>query len=97
MQDMNLKAKRGADLIEATGIHLKNVNLVTNQDGPVFNIQNSKSITIDGVNYIAGSELLFSINGEKSTAIRVTNTDVSRAKSKTQFNAGASPNSIEIK
>lgn len=97
MEDMTITAKKGVDFIEANGISLKNVNLITNHDIPVFNIQNSSKLTIDGITYKAGSDLLFSVNGEKSTDIRVTNTDASRAKSKTKFNFGATAKSIEIK
>lgn len=97
MENITLKVKKGADIIEATGINLKEVHLITNGNNPVFNVENSRQLTLNGIRYNDNTETLFSINGDKTAGITVSNTDTSKAKNKTSFNAGASASSIQIK
>ena len=97
LENLTLKVKKGADIVEATDISLKNVQLITNESKPVFNVENSKNLTLNGIRFNDQAELLFAINGKKSSGITVTNTDVSKAKNKTTFNSGALSSSIEIK
>ncbi|MBE7171230.1 MAG: glycoside hydrolase family 28 protein [Williamsia sp.] len=97
LENLTLRVKKGADIIEGTGINLKNVNLITNGNNPVFNVENSRQLTLDGIRYNDRTETLFSINGDKTAGITVLNTDLSKAKNKTSFNRGASAASIQIK
>lgn len=96
LENLTLQAKKGADIIEATGVHMKNIHLVTKGSDPVFNVENSRQLTLNGIRY-NNAETLFAINGDKTAGITVTNTDLSKAKNKTSFNAGASASSIQIK
>jgi polygalacturonase len=89
LENMVLKTQKGADLIEAEDISLKNVYLLSKNTNPLINVENSKNITIDNLKYPKGTEVLFSINGDRTKDIRLLNTDTSKAKSKSEFNYGA--------
>ncbi len=94
LDNMVIKAKKGMECTEATGIHLKNVQLLTDSTNPVIDINNSNNITFDGLKYPAGSDLLFKIGGEKTKGISVKNTSASEAKKKVEFTGGATEQSF---
>ncbi|MCJ8208511.1 glycoside hydrolase family 28 protein [Mucilaginibacter sp. RS28] len=94
LNNMVIQAKTGMDCTEATNINLKNVKLITDNTNPVISIDNSKSITFDGLKYNAGSELLFNIGGSKTSDIKVSNTSFTNAKNKANFVQGASQQSL---
>ena len=96
LSDMVLKADKGAELIEAQHIGLKNIRLVTaDTTQPVVYVENSSDLHFDNLKYNAGANLLFSINGNKSTNINVANTDRSKAVHDAAFNYGAAQGSLK--
>lgn len=96
MENMVIKAKKGIDFTEATGINLKNVNLITSDTDPVASIHNSADISLNQITYPSDSKLLFNVTGEKSRNIIVTKTDATKAKSAVEFNYGANKNALQI-
>lgn len=97
MEDMVLQSREGLDLTEATGITLRNVQLISTNTNPVLNIHNGKNITLDKIGYKEGSELLLNVTGEKSSMIRLENTDASKAKKKLETSYGADQKAVETK
>jgi polygalacturonase len=97
MEDMVLQANDGLDFTEAEGITLKNVRLISTNTNPVLNIHNSKNITLNNIGYKDGAELLLNVSGEKSNAIRLVNTDASKAKKKLETSYGADEKAVESK
>jgi polygalacturonase len=97
LDDMILKVNKGAELIAATNIDLRNIRLVTRDTDPVVYLENSSALRFDSLLYNPGSTLLFSVNGDRCGNIRVTDTDVSKATRKSAFNYGAAENMLEIK
>lgn len=94
LENLMLKANKGAEITEATGISLKNVRLETKDTTPVLFINNSSSIQLDNIQYTNGADLLFDISGSRSEKISIINTDASKAKSKIEFKAGADSKSV---
>ena len=92
-----LRTKRGVEIIEANQISLKNVRVEVDNNMPQVYIENSSNVNLDGFKYDKSANILFSINGNRTTGINVTNTDVSTAKIKSQFNNGAPESSLVIK
>jgi len=84
------------DFTEATGIHLKNVQLIVDDTKPVVNVDNSRNITFDNLKYNADSQQLFNITGTKTAEIKVTNTNTADAKTKAEFGDGASAKVLTI-
>jgi polygalacturonase len=97
LENMVLKADKGADIAEAQNISLKNIELVTSQTSPVVYVENSSNLHFDGLRYNNGAGLLFSINGNKCKGIHVAGTDPSKAVQPSAFNYGADLRALEIK
>jgi polygalacturonase len=97
LENMVLRASKGAELIAAKNIGLKNIRLVTRNSDPVIYIENSSALRFDSIQYDQGAARLFSINGDKCGNIVVTHTDATLAKEKAAFNYGAAANTLEIK
>ncbi len=96
LENMVLKADRGAELTAAQNISLKNISLVTSDTNPVIYVENSNDLHFDHIGYNAGAALLFSVNGDKTANIHVTGTDTSRAALGTAFHYGAVEKAVEI-
>ena len=97
MENLTIKARKGADIIESSDVSLKKVHIINDAKVPVFNVQNGSLINIDGFTYNDAADTLFNISGEKSASIVVSNTDMTKAKVKTRFDGGALAKSIQIK
>ena len=96
LENVALTSQKGAEIIEAEDISLKNVSLFSNDSNPVVLIDNGSKITLDNIKYGSNADLLFSINGEKSSDIKVSKTDLSKAKEKVTFNNGATDKALII-
>jgi hypothetical protein len=97
LSDMVLKCAKGAEIIEAQQIGLKNIQLITDSTSPVIYVENSSNLHFDGIKYNAGSGLLFSINGKKCANIHVANTERSKAVHDAAFDYGAAKDALELK
>lgn len=95
LDSMMLKAKKGIQMEEATGISIKNTKLITSETNPLIDIQNSRSLVFDHIEYNE-ADLLFSVNGDCAN-IAVTNTNASKAKNTAEFNFGATKKALKIK
>lgn len=84
-----LQSNKGFVCIEGENISLKNVSLFT-KDKTVMQIQNSKNVTMDGIQYSADRDLLLNITGDRSKAIRLINTDDKKAKKSIEFDGNVS-------
>jgi len=82
---------------EAKEIHLKNINLITKETKPVVNILNSSAIYFDKLKYKDGAALLFNVQGERSSNISVSNTNVTGSVNKAEFSQDAKSESLTIK
>ena len=80
LENVTIKAKKGIEIIEAAGIFLKNINVITADTSPVVRIQNSSNINISNLKYPDNSKVLFDVSGEKTKAVKISGTDVSKAK-----------------
>jgi polygalacturonase len=96
LENMVLKADKGAELAEAQNITLKNIRLVTSETNPVIYVENSHDLHFDHIGYNAGSAVLFSVNGDRCANIRVAGTDTSKAALKAAFHYGAVEKTMEI-
>ena len=96
LENMVLKVAKGAELAEAQQVHLKNIQLVTANTDPVIYVENSSQLSFDHIGYNKGATLLFSINGDKCSDLRVKDTDGSKAVRSAAFNFGAAQKTLEI-
>jgi polygalacturonase len=96
LENLVLKTDKGAEIIEAEDISLKNVTLINTDTNPVVLIDNGRNINLENIKYSSTSELLFNITGDKAADIKVSKTDVSKAKEKAIFNDGATDKALII-
>lgn len=80
-----LESKKGFVCQEAENICLKNVTLLSTDTLPVMEVQNSHNITLDGIRYANGADLLLRVTGDRSKDIRLTNTNTRLAKKDVQL------------
>ncbi len=91
LKNIVLKTDKGAEIIEANDIHMKDVTLISKNSGPVVYVESGSNITMNGFKYAPNAGLLFSINGDKNENIRITNANVPNNPDKVVFNNGANP------
>lgn len=96
LENVTIKAKKGIEIIEATGIFLKNVNVITDNTSPVVMIQNGSDINISNLSYPMNSKVLFDISGEKSKGVKISGTDVSKAKTASVLSTEVDKKALEI-
>jgi polygalacturonase len=96
LENVTIKAKKGIEIIEAAGIFLKNVNVITEDTSPVVMIQNGSNINISNLTYPLNSKVLFDVSGEKSKGVKISGTDVSKAKMATVLGTEVDKKALEI-
>lgn len=96
LENMVLKANKGIECIEATGVVFKNIRLITAETSPLVYVQNSTNIQFDKITY-DHADLLFAISGERLKNIKVMETDLSKAKKASAFSYGAIETMLEVK
>ncbi len=96
LENVTIQSKKGIEIIEASNIFLKNVNVITDDTNPIVRVQNGSNININGLQYKNGAELLFDITGEKTKALKITGTDVSKAKKTSAFGTEVNQSVLEI-
>lgn len=96
LENVTIKAKKGIEIIEATGIFLKNVNVITDNTSPVVMIQNGSNINISNLSYPMNSKILFDVSGEKSKGVKISGTDVSKAKTASVLGTEVDKKALEI-
>ncbi|QNR84028.1 glycoside hydrolase family 28 protein [Pedobacter riviphilus] len=96
LENVTIKAKKGIEIIEAAGIFLKNINVITENTNPVVMIQNSSNINISNLKYPDNSKVLFGVAGEKTKGIKISATDVSKAKTASLLSAEVDKKALEI-
>lgn len=83
-----LQADEGIDIQEASNITLNNITMLGKNTHPVAYVLNSDNITINNLKYGDSAEVLAIVQGERSKAISILNTDVTKAKQKLQAGFG---------
>jgi polygalacturonase len=97
LENMVLKAKKGFDIQEASGIVFKNIRMISAETNPVIDVVQSDNLSFDNITYKDGSELLFRVSGERSKDINIRNTDATKAKEKIVYELGATEKSVTVK
>jgi polygalacturonase len=94
LENVSIRAKKGADIIEAQDINMENVTLLCDQSQPLINIENSSGVSFNKLQSLNTSRLLFSINGDRSKLISVQHTILPR--NAADFRYGAEKSALVI-
>lgn len=96
LENMVIQANKGIDIQEASGIQLKNIQVISRETNPVIDIIQSDKLVFDNIRYKNGSELLFRVGGDRSADIRIRNTAVSGARQSVIYELGATEKTVTI-
>lgn len=96
MKNMVIRAKTGIDMQEAENIQIKDLELYTENNNPVVDIIQSRKITINELKFPPMAELLLRVSGERSSEIRLIETETGRAKKAMLTELGARPEAILV-
>jgi polygalacturonase len=91
LSDVVIKSRRGADLIEASGVSLSNVALQCSETSPLINIENSQNLSFSKVRALNTPVQFYSVNGERAKDIKVD----AVAENGVIFNYGASKEAVK--
>ena len=95
LENMTLLAKKGVDIQEATGINIKNVNIISKENNPLLYVLNSDAVVFDKVQYKA-ADVLLQVEGNRSGGILIKNTDIKKAKKVKEVGFGTKEENITI-
>lgn len=94
MKNLVLETDRGVELIDASGIKLEKVQLVTKASEPLVFIDNSQNLTFDSIVHAGNVPVLFDVQGERSQAIQVKGTPVKS--NQMSFTKGADQKQLQL-
>ncbi len=83
-KNINIKSALGININDADNISFKNVSVVPDR-WPMVNIMDGKNISFDNLTVPHGADPAFKLAGDKTSDIKVDNTDLSKAKVKTEI------------
>jgi polygalacturonase len=92
ISDVVIKSRRGADLIEASGVSLSNVTLQCAETSPLINIENSQGLSFVKVRSLSEVQQFYSVNGERARDIKVD----SVVENGVIFNYGAEKTAVKV-
>ena len=96
LENVIIEAKKGLICQEAENIRLKNVTLLSADTRPVLEVQNSRNISLDGIRYASGADLLLRVSGDRSQDIRLTNTNTKLAKQAVQLGEKVGKKAVQV-
>lgn len=94
LNNLVLKTNKGAEIIEASGIHLNEVALFSNNTSPVVYVESGTNITLKGFRYSPDPFVLVSVNGAKSGNIHVSGAAITNTAGRFEFGHGANQSMI---
>jgi polygalacturonase len=95
LENLTLQANKGIDIQEASGINIKNLNLIVKETNPTAYILNSDGIVLDNIKY-NNADLLLQVQGDRTGAIKLLNTNTNKAKKKLDVGFGADEKKVVI-
>lgn len=84
-----LQADEGIDIQEATGVNLKNINIITKNSDPLVYVLNSDKIKLDNIQCKDSANVLLQVQGDRSKEIAFINSNINGAKKKITADFGA--------
>lgn len=89
LDNIQISSKTGVGCVDAEQIEMKNLRIDT-KSGPIITVKDSKGITLDRIVTSDTPDTFLKIEGEKTSDVRVANTDLSKGKKQIEYGKGAS-------
>lgn len=87
IENAMIESNKGLVCVEAENISLKNVTFLTN-DKTVMQVQNSKNVMLNKIQYGTDKNVLLKVMGDKSDGIKLLNTDTKKVKKDIELGVG---------
>jgi DNA sulfur modification protein DndE len=94
LDNVSIISKRGAYIADADGVQLNGCRIVP-QSGTVFNIIQSRNITVKGGTYPAPADLFMKVYGERSENIRLIGVDLKGVKKGIELETNVKANAVK--
>jgi len=91
-----LESDKGMVCQEAENIRLKNVTFFSKETRPVLEIQNARDITLDGIRYASGAEVLMRVSGDRTKNVKVLNTNTKGVKKDVELGPSTPKKAVTI-
>lgn len=96
IENAHIVAKKGVELIAASGITLKNLTLQVEESEPLIHIDNSQNIAFTGLNAVGNTALLVKISGETTENVVFTGLTKEHIKKVSVFSNGAKEKALKV-
>ncbi|MGF7230926.1 glycoside hydrolase family 28 protein, partial [Arachidicoccus sp.] len=96
VDSVTIIAKEGMEIVEAKNISLKNISFHCEKTSPLIHVENSSGISFDHLSSNQVSKRLFSIDGERTSDIRLIHSPQLDKNMNNQFNYGAKKTALII-
>ena len=93
LTNITISAKIGVTCIDAEGLQFNNIRILLAQ-GPVFNIDNARNITIKHPTYTSNASLFMKVVGKGTENIRLLDADLKNAKKDFDLGEDVNPQAI---
>ena len=93
LENVQISARIGVVCVDAEQISLTNMS-ITPTTGPVVTVRNSRDVGIDKTAAPAGAEVFLKVEGEKTSGIKLSATDLSKAKKAVELGQGVSETAV---
>ena len=90
LENMTIKADKGVEIVDGNNITLKNIKLEIKDTKRLLYVENSGNVVLDGIKSLQPTDLFLSFNGDRMGKVELLHSDAANAKTKTEFNYGAS-------
>ncbi len=94
LENVSITSKRGVFIADADGVQMNNCRIVP-QSGDVFNIIQSRNVTIKGGIYPAPVDLFLKVFGEKSENIRLIGVDLKQVEKEIELEKNVKANAVK--
>lgn len=94
MENAVLQADEGIDIQEASNITLNNITMISKNTNPVAYVLNSDSITLNSLVYKDSADVLAMVQGERTAAVQILNTNTAKAKQKLSVGFGTTGTAV---
>jgi polygalacturonase len=96
LTDVTISATKAFSALEASDITLKNVNIIS-PDKTVYTLNNARNISINNAGFSNTASTFISAEGDKTTGITVTGTNVSKLPNAVKLGSGVPKGAVIIK
>jgi polygalacturonase len=95
LRNVAIQSDTGASLVDATHITFDRVEILS-QGGPVLNVQNTRDVRIDHLNYLPGATSIIKARGTNNSGIVIRNVELKNVQMDLDLSNGATRDAFKV-